>query len=260
MLISLPLSAVSEESSAMRTSIAGSLLGLALLLPCCASAADELVRCEDYHGSQLCRVPEIWRKHVELHRQLSHARCIRGKSWGTNRDGIWVDNGCRGDFLVTYRHGDRRGDRGWAYDHRPEYSDSGPRGGYYDPRGNSGWRHDRPEREGPWGRQDDPRDARPRGHEEAYPGRPGRRPDDRPPPHQAVPRSAEQRCHAQADAVARYRFRAVNVSPDRVRSERTGFGYRLLIDYHLVLGHDESSRRAVCEVSRDGELIRFEFE
>ena len=41
---------------------------------------------------------------VRLAAQHSEARCTRGYSWGTNRHGIWVDHGCRADFVVTARH------------------------------------------------------------------------------------------------------------------------------------------------------------
>ncbi len=42
---------------------------------------------------------------MELVRQLSEADCRKGANWGDNSTSIWVDNGCRGDFRVTY--GDR---------------------------------------------------------------------------------------------------------------------------------------------------------
>jgi hypothetical protein len=41
---------------------------------------------------------------VRLAAQHSEARCTRGYSWGTNRRGIWVDHGCRADFVVIARH------------------------------------------------------------------------------------------------------------------------------------------------------------
>lgn len=37
---------------------------------------------------------------VRLHRQISGTRCEQGGNWGWSRDGIWVSNGCRGEFLV----------------------------------------------------------------------------------------------------------------------------------------------------------------
>jgi hypothetical protein len=38
-----------------------------------------------------------------LIRQDSKARCEEGYSWGVDRDGIWVDNGCRGIFSLGGR-------------------------------------------------------------------------------------------------------------------------------------------------------------
>ncbi|MEN9227749.1 MAG: DUF3011 domain-containing protein [Gloeomargarita sp. GMQP_bins_120] len=37
---------------------------------------------------------------VRLERQLSNRRCIEGRTWGYDRQGIWVDQGCEGEFLI----------------------------------------------------------------------------------------------------------------------------------------------------------------
>jgi hypothetical protein len=37
---------------------------------------------------------------VRLSRQLSDASCVRGSSWGVDRDGIWVNNGCAAEFEI----------------------------------------------------------------------------------------------------------------------------------------------------------------
>jgi hypothetical protein len=37
---------------------------------------------------------------VRIHRQLSREACVEGVSWGFDRDGIWVDQGCRAEFQV----------------------------------------------------------------------------------------------------------------------------------------------------------------
>lgn len=39
---------------------------------------------------------------VELVRRISKRPCERNRSWGTDRRGIWVDDGCRGIFRVWY--------------------------------------------------------------------------------------------------------------------------------------------------------------
>lgn len=38
---------------------------------------------------------------VRLIKQKSDADCIRGRTWGVARNGIWVDHGCRADFEVS---------------------------------------------------------------------------------------------------------------------------------------------------------------
>jgi hypothetical protein len=39
---------------------------------------------------------------VQLTRQRSGSPCIQGQTWGFDNRGVWVDRGCRADF-VTYR-------------------------------------------------------------------------------------------------------------------------------------------------------------
>lgn len=65
---------------------------------------------------------------VTLQRQHSKSACTQGSTWGFDQNGVWVDRGCRADFLVSTpssardhdhdadrdhdRDGDRAGDRG----------------------------------------------------------------------------------------------------------------------------------------------------
>lgn len=37
---------------------------------------------------------------VDLLRQLSKTRCVEGANWGWDREGVWVDKGCRAEFRV----------------------------------------------------------------------------------------------------------------------------------------------------------------
>ncbi|MEQ4575399.1 MAG: DUF3011 domain-containing protein [Gammaproteobacteria bacterium] len=37
---------------------------------------------------------------VRLGRQISGTACVQDKNWGWSRDGIWVDGGCRAEFIV----------------------------------------------------------------------------------------------------------------------------------------------------------------
>lgn len=52
----------------------------------------------DDHRQRRCNV--TIRRAARLTRQMSKAACIEGRSWGWDRGGIWVSNGCRGDFQV----------------------------------------------------------------------------------------------------------------------------------------------------------------
>lgn len=64
--------------------------------------ADQQIRCESeknrYHQ---CRIDT--HGYVRLSRQLSRADCIQGRTWDYDRRGIWVDDGCRGEFIVEER-------------------------------------------------------------------------------------------------------------------------------------------------------------
>lgn len=57
------------------------------------------VRCESQDNHQRrCNVTVY--QGVQLQRKLSDSPCNQGYSWGWDRNGIWVDRGCRADFLV----------------------------------------------------------------------------------------------------------------------------------------------------------------
>jgi hypothetical protein len=38
---------------------------------------------------------------VRLVRQLSGSACIRNNTWGVDRRGLWVDRGCRAEFIIV---------------------------------------------------------------------------------------------------------------------------------------------------------------
>jgi hypothetical protein len=77
---------------------------LAVFTPRSAAAQQSITCASDNMRRNYCRVDT--RGGVRLARQRSDARCQQGYSWGYDRGGIWVDRGCRADFLVT---GDRPG-------------------------------------------------------------------------------------------------------------------------------------------------------
>jgi hypothetical protein len=57
------------------------------------------VQCNsDDMGLHRCGVRHI--QYAEVARQYSDAACIYGRTWGYDRNYIWVDRGCRADFWV----------------------------------------------------------------------------------------------------------------------------------------------------------------
>jgi hypothetical protein len=60
----------------------------------------QVVRCESHDERQrFCRVPGGLRE-AQIARRLSDTRCQLNYNWGYQRDGIWVDRGCRAEFRV----------------------------------------------------------------------------------------------------------------------------------------------------------------
>lgn len=72
--------------------------------------------CESRNGRQnYCAVNGGGR--VRVYRQISDSRCDEGRTWGQDRRGVWVSQGCRAEFITTgwgNRWGDRDDDRGWG--------------------------------------------------------------------------------------------------------------------------------------------------
>jgi len=87
--------------------------------------ADEIVTCES-HDYKYSRCSISSPGYVKLHKQLSNSQCKQGSTWDYDRHGIWVDQGCKAEFLVEndrnddyrnndrddYRQDDHRGDSG----------------------------------------------------------------------------------------------------------------------------------------------------
>jgi len=58
----------------------------------------QVVRCESTNDRyRECRMDT--RGGVRIARQLSKTRCEEGRNWGQARDGVWVDRGCRAEFV-----------------------------------------------------------------------------------------------------------------------------------------------------------------
>src|SRR5436305_1793310 len=76
-------------------------IGQFLLGLCMAAAgAQSTVRCESSDGRYVeCRTGML--DNVTLSRTLNDSSCVQGQTWGFRNNVIWVDNGCRADFMVT---------------------------------------------------------------------------------------------------------------------------------------------------------------
>lgn len=89
---------------------AGSIIGGVLAVGAIAAAlasgsgnnsSDGTITCGSERGNfTRCPVNLSRRDRVILRRQLSNAGCWEGSTWGYDRDGIWVDEGCRGNFEI----------------------------------------------------------------------------------------------------------------------------------------------------------------
>src|SRR4051794_26513099 len=81
-------------------------LGVAALIGVISVGAavgfDHRVKVESNDGHRARHTENIGRDEtVRLVRQLSDARCVEGRTWGWDNRGIWVDRGCRAEFLIT---------------------------------------------------------------------------------------------------------------------------------------------------------------
>ncbi|TCI07437.1 DUF3011 domain-containing protein [Dyella soli] len=105
--------------------LAGMVAGLLLSAAPVARAQDrDVVRCGSEDGRfSRCQVP--WRD-AELIRQESDSACVRGQTWGVDRGGLWVDRGCRGQFVEMERDGGWHGGGGWQGGGRPHDDDWRP--------------------------------------------------------------------------------------------------------------------------------------
>jgi hypothetical protein len=75
----------------------------------------EVGRNSRYGGTFRCESTDNRTRHcnadtrygVQIVRQLSRSACIEGRSWGMTRDSVWVSRGCRAEFAVGARYGER---------------------------------------------------------------------------------------------------------------------------------------------------------
>lgn len=71
------------------------------LLSLTSYAAEEKIRCESNGGQYRHCTVNTNGNEVTVAKQLSSARCIINDSWGYDDRGVWVDKGCRAEFLVS---------------------------------------------------------------------------------------------------------------------------------------------------------------
>lgn len=65
-----------------------------------APVFSRIIRCSsDDERRNFCEV-EMRRARVRLLKQVSGSPCVEGSTWGHDERGIWVDRGCRAEFLV----------------------------------------------------------------------------------------------------------------------------------------------------------------
>jgi hypothetical protein len=75
---------------------------LYLVLGHSAAFAAQTLRCES-EGFTYKRCPADTDRGVRIVEQLSVATCRPGETWGYDRQGIWVDNGCAAAFVIGSR-------------------------------------------------------------------------------------------------------------------------------------------------------------
>jgi hypothetical protein len=64
-----------------------------------ASSSAPTLRCESKNGQRnYCRADTGFG--VTLIQRLSDSSCARGETWGYDQNGVWVDRGCRAEFLL----------------------------------------------------------------------------------------------------------------------------------------------------------------
>ena len=88
--------------------LAAAVLGTACAIPSSAGAApqpgygppQQRITCSSDDGRRnWCNVGPS--RDIRLIRQISGSACVRDRTWGVDRRGLWVDRGCRAEFVVA---------------------------------------------------------------------------------------------------------------------------------------------------------------
>lgn len=73
--------------------------------------AEETIRCTSHnYRYKYCQAQTD--NQVSLEHQMSSADCRQGSTWGFDRNGVWVDQGCDATFQVGKRHKNKDHDSG----------------------------------------------------------------------------------------------------------------------------------------------------
>jgi hypothetical protein len=86
----------------VRTSISW-ILAVALVamgIPVAVSADEYTVRCESGRWGKGKYCPADTDGRVRLVREYSRRRCVEWRTWGYDKRGVWVDDGCKAEFRV----------------------------------------------------------------------------------------------------------------------------------------------------------------
>src|ERR1700750_477166 len=87
------------------------LAGLVAIKPRAAHAQGQTIYCaSDDEKRNYCTANT--RGGVQMTRQRSGSPCTQGQTWGWDNSGVWVDRGCRAEFLVRSSTGANGG--GWG--------------------------------------------------------------------------------------------------------------------------------------------------
>jgi Protein of unknown function (DUF3011) len=71
----------------------------ALLLIATPAAAEKTITCESDGGYKFCRIDTFGK--AILVKEISSGVCVGGTNWAYDRQGVWVDKGCKGEFAVN---------------------------------------------------------------------------------------------------------------------------------------------------------------
>ena len=100
-------------------------LPLGLLLLPAVSFAQQTIKCEANNNNR--KYCGSYRPgEVRMQQQISGSPCVEGQSWGVDRQGLWVERGCRAIFAVGRFSG-------------PGGPGGGPGGDWWDPEPGSEW-------------------------------------------------------------------------------------------------------------------------